>query len=255
MPSSKRSKLSKKNIKSQGRSSNGDFSKRILLCQECVIVLCQECAIPDHADVEYEILVEDDDISEVDDDEVWTAIEDDLGEDLAAELSNSNFDEDAIDERLAEVNLKWREAHLNSNVRGAGSSKSTFYRLAQVEQKLQINAKECSTPITRWFQPKESEDVSDDVFIVDAIENPAPKPTKQKKSSEEPKFTITTAMEYLIQHEAKISKNKQINKNMAKEINLWYYICSLSLYQYFAHLRFISCYIIFVVKLIFIFTS
>ena len=89
------------------------------------------------------------------------------------------------------------------------------------KQALAKNAKDYSTPLNRWINPKEPEEVSDDIFIADAIENPAPKFDKQKKQTEEPKFTITTAMEYLVLHEAKISKNKEINKNMAKQINFW----------------------------------
>ena len=72
----------------------------------------------------FEIL-DDDDIDIIDDNEVWTEIVD--GAELD-ELSNSNFDDEAIDARLAEVNFKFREAHHNSNRRGAGFSKTTFYR-------------------------------------------------------------------------------------------------------------------------------
>jgi hypothetical protein len=237
MPSSKRSKLSKKNIQNQERKSNGYFLKRVLLCQECCVVpaaVVVVVAAAAAADV-FEIF-DDDDTDIIDDNDIWTEIVDSVELD---ELSNSNFDEEAIDARLHEVNLKWREANHNSNVRGAGSSESTYYRVEQSKQALAKNAKDFSTPLHHWMKPKEPEEVSDDMFIADAIENPAPKFAKQKKPNEQPKFTIITAMEYLVQHEAKISKNKQINKNMAKEINFWYYICSLSLYQYFAHIRYI----------------
>ena len=182
--------------------------------------------------IQFEVLDEEECIT--DDDEVWSEIDDSECDDT--ELSNINFDEDTICERLEEVFLKWRETHKNSNVRGAGTSRATYFRDKEAKQLLHQGATNYSTPITNWFQPKEPKDISDDTFIADMIQNPVPL-NERIKSSEEPKFTIMTAMEHLIQHEAKLSKNKQINKKMAKEINFWYYVCSLALYQYFAHIR------------------
>ena len=248
---SKGSKRSKHNNTNQIRESNGDFSKRIQLCRACAVLPFQPTDDDpgDELDRElpsvdtdtfavFEILEDDEDVTDdfTEENEVWSQIIDSEGED--EELSNISFDEDTIDEFIDTVNLKWRDTHKNSNVRGAGSSRSTYYRKEELKQSLQHNAIKFPSPIHRWLQPKKSEEISDDTFIADLIENPAPNLAKKATSNEEPKFTIITAMEYLVTHEAMISKNQRINKAMAKDINFWYYICSLALYQYFAHLRY-----------------
>ena len=239
----KKAKRSRQTIMNQGREPNGNFAKRIeLYCEECDVTL--QSANND-APSEYEMLDDGDAI--IDENETWTEIvdtydviderDDELGfqEEIEDFCEIIDFDDEMIEEKLAEANMKWRSTFQNSNVRGAGSSESTFYSKEQAKRALQKNAQDYSTPITRWFQPKKTaEEVDDDSFIADAIENPAP---ITKKVDIEPKYTITTALEYLCEHEAKISKNKKINQKMAKEINLWYYLCSNALYQYFALLR------------------
>ena len=243
MPINKRRKINRLINKNQYHKLNGQFSNRIELCVECVALPLQAAAAM------IEIIEED--VDEIyDDGEIWTELSDvvdvvdnddddvdvDVDEDddafdagLEEELI-SLFDDDTID---AKIIKHWRKANHNANIRGAGSSKSTFYRIEQVKEKLKKNAKEYSSPIHRWMPPA---DISDDLYIGNAIENPVPQLEINVKLLE-PKFTITTAMDYLILNEAKISKSKLTNEKMAKNINFWNYICSLSFYQYFALLR------------------
>ena len=114
-PRGKASKRSKQTNKKQERELNGGFFK-------CKPVLCKDCVVLEtpYEFIQFEVLDEEEYIT--DDDEVWSEIDDSACDD--AELSNINFDEDTICERLEEVNLKWRETHKNSNVRGAGTSRA-----------------------------------------------------------------------------------------------------------------------------------
>ena len=135
----KASKRSKQTNKKQERELNGGFSK-------CEPVLCKDCVVLEapYEFIQFEVIDEEEYIT--DDDEVWSEIDDSECDD--AELSNINFDEDTICERLEEVNMKWRETHKNSNVRGAGTSRATYFRDKEAKQLLHQGATNYSTPKT-----------------------------------------------------------------------------------------------------------
>jgi hypothetical protein len=152
---------------------------------------------------------------------------------------NLNFVDDLVD--LGEADLamkvevaKWRTTHTNTNIRGAGSSKSTYYAHKADQELLAQSAAINSQPISRYF-PSKAASLSDEDYIANCLKDPV-----GSIPALVPKYTVTEALDKLSTGDAAITKNLNKNKKLMKQVIHWNYIVALSIHRFLELTRFIT---------------
>ena len=152
---------------------------------------------------------------------------------LDLEFANEEEVEQILISEIKEDERSWREKGYNSNVRGAGTSESTYKRIRQKQKKLKEAAIKHSRDIKQFFEIGDDEYINNLIYAnySDLSDN-----ISHRKSHFIPTTSeLDAAIQSLQTNEANITKNEKVDKR--NKITHWNFLVSLCVLKYLQEVR------------------